>query len=65
MNIHLVGAELFHADRWTDMTKPKAAFHSFANTPKSHISKGYSFSGQCGKGKRQNLLCWAHCKRQF
>jgi len=40
MKIRLVGAELFHADRWkhgqtqTDMTKLTVTFHKFANTPK-------------------------------
>jgi hypothetical protein len=26
-----MGAELFHAVEWTDMTEPKVAFRSFAN----------------------------------
>ena len=30
----LVGAELFHADRRTDMTKLTFAFHNFVNAPK-------------------------------
>jgi hypothetical protein len=29
-----VGAELFHADGRTDMTKLIVAFHNFANLPK-------------------------------
>jgi 23S rRNA A2030 N6-methylase RlmJ len=29
-----VGAELFHADRQTDMTKLVVAFHNFANAAK-------------------------------
>jgi len=41
MKICLVGAELFHADRWTDrqtdMTKIKNAFRNFANTSKMLI----------------------------
>jgi len=32
--IHLVGAGLFHADRWTEMTKLTVIFHNFTNTPK-------------------------------
>jgi len=32
-----VGAELFHADRWTDMTKPTVAFRNFANAPKMYF----------------------------
>jgi hypothetical protein len=33
IKIRLVGAELLHADRRTDMTKLKVAFRSFANAP--------------------------------
>jgi hypothetical protein len=33
MKIRPVGAELFHADRRTDMTNLIAAFRSFANVP--------------------------------
>jgi hypothetical protein len=33
--IRPVGAELFHADRRTDMTKPIVAFRNFANAPKN------------------------------
>jgi hypothetical protein len=29
-----VGAELFRADRWTDMTKLTVAFRKFASAPK-------------------------------
>ena len=35
MKIHSVGAESFHADRRTDMTKLIVAFHIFANTHKA------------------------------
>ena len=28
-------AELFHADRWTDMTKLIVSFRDFANVPKN------------------------------
>jgi hypothetical protein len=31
MKIRLVGAEIFHADERTDMTKVTVAFRSFAN----------------------------------
>jgi len=30
MKIRSVGAELFRADRWADMTKPIVAFRNFA-----------------------------------
>jgi hypothetical protein len=33
MKIPPVGAQLFHADRQTDMTKLTVAFRNFANTP--------------------------------
>jgi Zn/Cd-binding protein ZinT len=34
MKICRVGAELFHADRRTDITKVIVAFRNFANVPK-------------------------------
>ena len=34
MKIRAVGAELFHADRRTDITKITVAFRNFANAPK-------------------------------
>jgi len=34
MKIRSVGAELFHADGRTDITKLRVAFRNFANTPK-------------------------------
>ena len=34
MKIRPVGAELFHADRRTDMTKLIVAFRNFSNAPK-------------------------------
>jgi hypothetical protein len=39
IKIHLVGAKLFHADRWmeTDMTKLTVAIENFVNVPKSTI----------------------------
>jgi hypothetical protein len=33
MKIHLMGVEVFHADRWTDMMKLIVDFHNFANAP--------------------------------
>jgi len=36
-----VGAELFHLDRWTDMTKLIVPLRIFANAPKTGESKGY------------------------
>jgi hypothetical protein len=35
MKICPVAAELFHADRWSDMTKLMVAFRNFANMPKT------------------------------
>ena len=37
MKILSVGAELFHADRRTDMTKLMVAFRNFSNAPKKKI----------------------------
>ena len=37
MKILLVGAELFHVDRRTDMTKLIIAFRNFANAPKTRL----------------------------
>jgi len=34
MKIHTVGAELFDADRWTDMVKLTVTFCNFASMPK-------------------------------
>jgi len=39
MIIHPVGAELFHVDRQTNMTKLMFSFHNFANMYKNGISK--------------------------
>jgi hypothetical protein len=38
MIISPVGAELFHADGQTDMTKLTVAFRNFANAPKKFLS---------------------------
>jgi len=35
MKIRIVGAEFFHVDGQTDMTKQKVAFRTFAKAPKS------------------------------
>ena len=37
MKIHLVGAELFHADGRTDKKKLTVAFRNFANAPKKYL----------------------------
>jgi len=39
MKIHPVGAEMFHANGRTDMTKLIAIFRNFANAPKNWIEK--------------------------
>ena len=41
MKIRQVGAELFHADRWTDMMNLLFAFHNFVNACKKHIKSLY------------------------
>ena len=40
MKIRPVGAELFHADGRTNMTKPLVTFRNFANVPKNCIHAG-------------------------
>jgi len=37
MKIRRMGAEMFHADGRTDMTKLTAAFRNFANSPKNQV----------------------------
>ena len=58
MTIHTVRAELFHADRQTDMTKLVIAFRSFVKVPKNsaffpqricafnHLTPNDHFSGR-------------------
>jgi hypothetical protein len=46
MKTHPEGADLFHADRRTDMTKLVVAFRNFANAPKKMTD---SYSG-CSVG---------------
>jgi hypothetical protein len=41
VNVYLVGAELFHADRWTEMTKLIAVFRSFAKAHKMGLSQDF------------------------
>ena len=41
MKINLVGAELFHTDGKTDMTKLIIAFLNFANVPKKRNKSFY------------------------
>jgi len=38
MKICLMGAELFHADRRTDMKKLRVTFSSFANASKNYTN---------------------------
>ena len=45
MKIRLVEAELFHADRRTDMTKPIIAFLNFANAPKNGYAENAKYAG--------------------
>ena len=39
MKIRPVGAELFHADGWTDIKKLTVVFRNFANAPKNFWHK--------------------------
>ena len=48
MKIPPVEAELFHADRRTDMTKVIVAFRNFANAPKNENTTGLIFYNASG-----------------
>jgi hypothetical protein len=41
MKIRPVGAELFYADRQTDITKLTVAFRNFANAPNNYSTQWY------------------------
>ena len=41
--VRLVGAEFFHADRWTDRMKLIVAAHNFANTPKNETKHTHNY----------------------
>jgi len=43
MKIRPVGAEFFHADRQTDVTKLIVVFRSFSNAPKKRIGDRIKF----------------------
>jgi hypothetical protein len=43
VNVRPVGAELFHADGQTDITKPIVAVRNFANAPKITVSSSVGF----------------------
>jgi hypothetical protein len=45
MKIRLVEAELFHADRRTDVIKPTVAFRNFANVPKNGYAENAKYAG--------------------
>ena len=47
--IRPVGAELFHAERWTDMKRLIVAFRNFANAPKKlkHASTRLPYCRGC------------------
>jgi hypothetical protein len=49
MKIRPVGAELFHADAETDMTKITVALRSFANAPKNGYKRARSKGDNSGR----------------
>jgi hypothetical protein len=63
-----VGAELFHADRQTDMTKLTVALRNFANAPRNALA-GYNidfcFSILDSQGKITVLIFCYHIKWQM
>jgi hypothetical protein len=69
MKIRLVVAELFHADRRTDISKLIVAFRSFANAPKNYLSTTFRYRiGPCPEAKNKvtgprGCLCYLNCYR--
>ena len=61
MKIRPLGAELFHADRQTDMTKLIVAFRNFANAPnkytQSHRTRRYTSFSNVALYKTDLLRC--------
>ena len=60
-----VGAELFHADRRTDMTKLTVSFHNFANAPKNIMTDGkgvhiISKNVSVRETRQETSLCTEH-----
>jgi len=64
MKIHLVGAELFHADGRTYMTKVTVVFRNFSKAPKTRhhwrnlVSAGASFSVCLVDLACERILIW-------
>jgi len=66
MKILPVEAELFHADRRTDMTKLIVAFRNFANAPKKDLWSGglgrilgaIATTWDCLTGVLRRVDCW-------
>jgi len=54
MEIRPMGAELFHADRRTDMTKLKIAFRNIANAPKNYLLSS------CDSNMYQQLMTFTY-----
>ena len=58
MKIHLVRAELFHADRRTDMTKVIVVFRNFSNAPKTRHHWRYPITADASFSVcRVDLVC--------
>ena len=59
MKIRAVGAELFHADEETDMTKLSVAFRDFANAPKSlQLAISFSYFTILSRLKKKEDQSW-------
>jgi hypothetical protein len=56
MNIHLVGAELFHADGQTCMTKLIVAFRNVANAPVVYSRKDYKITNTANTSTEEYWL---------
>jgi hypothetical protein len=58
MKINLVRAELFHADRRTDMTKVTVVLRNFSNAPKTRHHWRYpTTAGSIFSVRRVDLVC--------
>jgi len=69
MKIHPVGAEVFHADGHTGMTKPRVTFCNFVNTPTTGIQQIYKAIFNSNKSTNQmqqfhKFINWYLCVAQ-
>jgi hypothetical protein len=56
IKIRPVGAELFRADGWTDMTKLIVTFHNFPNAPENNFTQDAGCGGLDFKWSKSHLI---------